>query len=178
MTSQPITAAEFAAQLRDFERAAFRLETRRYYALDYERHDFELFVAGRPRPPEQLEWWRPWLEQIARLTAEGKTISRVRIVDDPPTDYQRWEMWATDTHAAAGERIAYLDRAAAISKGLPMEYDWWLLDEARLLIIRHNTAGEVVSRTLNTDPGDVARHCAWRDLAVSHAHPAGHVTAA
>jgi hypothetical protein len=41
-----------------------------------------------------------------------------------------------------------------------------------------NDADEVAKRTLVTDPGEVARHRAWRDLAVSHAHPAGHITAA
>ena len=82
----------------------------RRYALGYERADFERFLAGPPTPPPQLDWWQPWLEQIARLTRDGKHIARVRVLAEPPTAYQRWEIWAAPWHAQAGEDIRYLPR--------------------------------------------------------------------
>src|ERR1035441_6565819 len=72
--------------LRSFRRSAFRFETRSTYALSYEQADFDRFLAGSPVPPPELDWWRPWLEEISRLTAEGKTVSRVRVLDEPPSD--------------------------------------------------------------------------------------------
>lgn len=163
--------------LRSFRRSAFRLETRAVYALTYERADFEQFLAGNPVPPPELDWWRPWLEEIARLTAEGKTVGRVRVTDEPPTDYQRWEMWAARWHSQAGEQIGYMPRSAAERVGLPLAHDWWLLDDERVIAMWFTSTGEISDRQLITEPGTVARFREWRDLAVRNATPAEKVAA-
>jgi hypothetical protein len=173
-----ISQDRFDRELATFERTAFRLETRTAYKLGYEQTDFDLFLAGSPVPPPDLGWWRPWLEQIRRLTDEGKTVARVRVVDEPPSDYQRWELWAHRWHENAGEQINYLRKADANTIGLPLGVDWWLLDEARLMIIRYNEDGSILSEILTDDPGTIARHCALRDLAVRYATTAGAILAA
>ena len=94
-----ISEDEFGEMLRTFRRSAFRLEARDHYALGYEAADFERFLAGNPVPPPQVDWWRPWLDQIAELTQQGKRIGRVRVLAEPPSDYQRWELWAAPWHA-------------------------------------------------------------------------------
>ena len=177
MNGRVIDRAEQGRLLASFN-DAFRWEARRAYNIPYEREDFARFRAGNPRPPRDAPWWAAWLDQIASLTAAGKTIARVRVLDDPPTDYQRWELSATAEYVQAGEDIQWLPREVARDIGIPFGYDWWLLDDRHLIIMEFNDADEVAKRTLVTDPGEVARHRAWRDLAVSHAHPAGHVTAA
>ena len=164
--------------LRSFRRSAFRLETRPVYALTYERADFGQFLAGTPAPPPELDWWRPWLEEIAQLTAEGKTVSRVRVVDEPPTDYQRWEMWAARWHSRAGERIGYMPRSQAVRIDLPQTHDWWLLDDERVITMWFTSTGEVSDRQLRTEPDAVARFCAGRDLAVRNATSAEESAAA
>lgn len=164
--------------LRSFKRSAFRMETRDTYALSYEQADFEQFLAGTPTPPPELEWWRPWLDEIAQLTAEGKTVSRVRLLSEPPTDYQRWEMWAAPWHSHAGERIGYMPRSRAEQLGILLTHDWWLLDDERVIAMWFTNAGEVSDRELITEPGTVARFCAWRDLAVQNATPAEEIAAA
>lgn len=176
--ASPITQAEFNRLLATFERSAFRLETRAAYALGYEREDFDRFLAGEPAPPPELAWWRPWLEQIARFTAEGKRVARVRVLDEPPSDYQRWELWASGWHAEAGEKISYIPRSRALEVGLPLTYDWWLLDDERLIIMRYDDAGEIAGKSLTTDQGIIARHREWRDLAVGNATPAEDIAAA
>lgn len=172
-----LTEAEFDQLLGSFDRSAFRLETRDVYALGYERADFERFLTGSPVPPPEVDWWRPWLDQIATFTRQGKTISRVRVVRQPPTDYQRWELWAAPWHAEAGEQISYMPRYWAKRIGLPLDYDWWLLDEERLIVMRFDDDGESVSDELVTDPEIVAKHLEWRDLAVRNATPAAHAAA-
>jgi hypothetical protein len=164
--------------LHSFKRAAFRLETRSTYALSYEQADFERFLAGAPVPPPEVDWWRPWLDEISRLAGEGRTVSRVRLLDEPPTDYQRWEMWAADWHSRAGERIGYMSRRRAAEAGLPVAHDWWLLDDERVIIMWFTSAGEISERELITEPGVVARFCEWRDLAVRNAIPAERIAAA
>ena len=173
-----ISEEEFDGLLASFERSAFHLETRDSYALGYERADFDLFLAGTPAPPPDVDWWRPWLEQIARFTREHKRIGRVRILAEPPTDYQRWLMWADPWHADAGERIRYMPRSRALRIGLPLDHDWWLLDNERLIITRFTEDGEIDSKTLVTDPEEIDRYILWRNLAVRIATPAEEIAAA
>jgi hypothetical protein len=176
--ASPITQDEFSRLLATFNRSAFRLETQPAYALGYERADFDRFLAGSPVPPPELDWWRPWLNQIASLTGEGKTVSRVRVLAEPPTDYQRWEVWGARWNAEAGERVSYMSLSRAEDIGLPLDHDWWLLDDERLIIMRYTHTGEIDIKELTTDPGTVARHREWRDLAVRNATSAEEIAAA
>jgi hypothetical protein len=176
--AQPVSQTEFGRLLATFGRSAFRLETRAAYALGYERADFERFLAGRPAPPPDLDWWRPWLDQIRQQTGEGKTIVRVRVLTEPPSDYQRWELWAARWHADAGERIRYMPLSRAEAIGLPLDHDWWLLDEQRLILMRYTDAGEIASKELITDPAIIAPYLTWQQLAFRNGTTAGVITAA
>jgi Family of unknown function (DUF6879) len=173
-----ITETEFDGLFRSFRETAFRLETRDMYALSYEEADYRRFLAGSPSPPPDISWWRPWLDQIADLTKQGKRISRVRILAEPPSDYQRWELWAAPWHAAAGEHIRYMQRNTAARMGLPTGCDWWLFDDERLVIMRFDEAGRIDGKVLVTDPPVIAQHREWRDLAVRNAVPADEIAAA
>ena len=164
--------------LRSFRRSAFRFETRSHYALGYEQVDYEDFLAGTPVPPPQVNWWQPWLEQIQRLTGEGKTISRVRVVDEPPSDYQRWELWAAPWHTKAGERIQYMPRSRARHLGLPLGNDWWLLDGERVIRMWFTDEDEIDRKVLSDDREIIALYLKWRDLAVRNATPAEQIAAA
>jgi hypothetical protein len=103
-----------------------------------------------------VAWWGPWLERIASMTREGRSIGRVRILAEPPTGYQRWELWAARWHAEAGEDIRYLSRSVAARIGLPACPDWWLLDGERLIIMKFSDAGEIDGKWLVTDRGMAA----------------------
>ena len=175
---RPITEAEFSRLLESFRHSAWRLETYDTYHLDYEAADFQQFLAGRSAPPTEISWWRPWLDMVTAMTREGKRVGRVRILAEPPTDYQRWELWAAPWHAQAGEQIGYLIRSRANALGLPTGYDWWLLDEQAVIVMRFDEAGRIAGKDLVIDPGMVADHREWRDLAVRHAVPAEMFTAA
>jgi hypothetical protein len=177
MNGRVIDRTEQGALLASFSATAFRFETRRAYNVPYEQDDFARFLRGDNDPPTGA-WWTGWLDQIDQLTHhEGKTIGRVRVVDDPPTDYQRWELSLTPWNIHAGEDIRWLPRSVAHDIGLPTGYDWWLLDDRQLIVLEFNDADEVATRTLVTDPGIIARHRAWRDLAIAQAHSAGSLAA-
>jgi hypothetical protein len=165
----PITEAEFADQLRTFERAALRLELQREYVEPTERDTVSRFLRGEPQPPTEVPELRDWFEQVATLTRAGKTIARVRVHEDPPTDYQRWERWIGDWNTAAGEQITYLTREQAKEIGLlpaAGDVDWWLIDDTRLILMRFAPDGRRISNELETDPQTVAQARAWWDLAV------------
>jgi hypothetical protein len=167
-----LTDEEWAEAIRKFERTAFRLEQQRQYAEP--AGTVERFLAGDPQPLDDVPEFRSWAEHIRTLTQQGKRIERVRVHDDPPTDYQRWERWAGQQTIAAGEVIRYMSRQRAHEVGLlpaAGEDDWWLLDDDRLVVMRFNDDGRLVENELVTDPDRVAQACAWRDLAVHHSAP-------
>jgi len=168
----PVTEEEFAAMFAAFRTSAFRLETREHYALTYEQDAFDRFLRGKPLPPDALPWWQSWLDDMARLTGQGKRIERVRVLAEPPSSYQRWEMWGAHWHISVGERIRYMSRSAAVALGIPVDSDWWLFDDERVAFMGFTNTGEISGKTLVTDPAIVAEHRKWRDLAVSHATPA------
>src|SRR5262249_5048891 len=130
-----------------------------------------------PVPPPEIDWWRPWLDKITQLTAEGKQFARVRVIEQPANDYQRWMIWTGRWNIEAGERINYMPRSTARQLALNMEYDWWLLDDARLIVMRYTLSGEIADKHLITDAGIIARYCEWRDLAVLNATQAGAILA-
>ena len=178
-TARPITDDEYGALLAGFRRSAFKFETRDSYAIGEERADFERFLAGSPRPPDQAGWWKQYLDQAAEQARQGKTRVRVRVLAEPPTDYQRWLLWADPWYVAAGERIAYMTRSTAKRAMLPMWLgeDWWLLDDERVIHIRFTEDGAVESRSVSDEPWIVSRFCRWRDLAVQLSVPAAQFAA-
>ena len=169
-----ITEEEFGDLLRTIRRSAFRLETLDAYAVDYERDGFGLFLEGRPEPPP----WQDWLDQVSEQTRQGKTVSRVRILASPPSDYQRWMMWTQPWYDQAREDVRYILRSRAAELRLPLEVDWWLLDDERLVLMYFTGAGEIAGKILITDAGIVARYREWRDLAVRNATAAEAIAAA
>lgn len=176
--AEAITSEQLRDLLGSFREAAFYLETRDTYALDYETDDFARFLAGDPQPPTEISWWRPWLDQIRSLTQQGKQITRVRVLAEPPSDYQRWGLWALPWHVRAGERVMYMGRREAARAGLPLGSDWWLLDSERVIVLRYTGDGHLMNMTLVTDVETVAQYREWRDLAIRHATPAEQITAA
>lgn len=169
---EPLAEDAFDVLFDTFERSLFRMETRPSYAVSYERDVFEAFLAGGPlsNPPE-IDWWRPWLDWVAGQVAAGRSLRRVRLLDDPPTDYQRFSLWGGDWNSDAGEAIRYLPRSAAAAAGIPDGRDWWMFDDDKVVTLDYDVSGEVVAQELESDPVVVARYRAWRDLAFTEARP-------
>lgn len=164
--------------LATFKRTAFHLETRPFYVIASEQPLLSRFLAGSPVPPPEVGWYRQWLDQVDTLTRQGKHVSRVRVLDDPPTDYQRWLLWNGPWHAAAGEDIRYMPRSTAGQAGLPLDHDWWLLDDKRVIVTRFADDNVIREKTLITEAAAVAAYRAWRDTAVRLATPAEQIAAA
>lgn len=167
-----LTDAEWAEQLRMFDRTAFRFECQPVYAEAEEADTVRRFLAGNPQPPTEVPELRVWFEQVAGLVAGGRRIERVRVHDEPPTPYQRWLQWIDQWNTEAGEVIRYMTRARAHAAGLGpalTNIDWWLMDDQRLILMRFDTNGRRVENELVTDPERVAQGCTWWDLAVHHA---------
>jgi hypothetical protein len=178
MPAATITPDEFGQLLAGAQASLRRWEAQPEYAVTVEGPDFELFRAGRPRPPEQLEWWRPWLKQITRQTHAGVTVERVAVVDDPPTLYQRWRRWAAGPVLQAGEVIYDLTAEQARTLGLDRGQDWWMIDDTRLIVMDFSPARKLTTMTFVTDPDVIARYQDMWDLATRNAVTADQFAAA
>lgn len=165
--SQQLTDDEFAAQFTEFRETAWHLETRAVYRIDEEQDAFARFLAGEA---VGLDWFQPWLDQIRDLTDRGRRIGRVRLMENPPTDYQRFELWGTPYNVAAGEQVGTLPAADQHRLRLP-EHDFWLFDAERVIVCHFTDEGRVAGHELFVDPETVDAHRRWWDIAVANAVP-------
>lgn len=169
-----LTREEFAEFLRTFKYTAFRLEIQSAYAVPYEREFLARFNANNPEPADTVPELRNWFDQVREQIRHGKRIGRVRVQDEPPTQYQRIERWADPWNTEAGEDVRYLTRRRAYEIGLlpaAGNHDWWLLDSCALLVMTFGSDHSVIHRELVTDPTRVVQAATWRDLAVHHSVP-------
>jgi hypothetical protein len=148
------------------ERSAFRLETRPQYLVPQERDEFEQWRSGRPLPLPTPET-SPWLARIQSSTARGYRWYRVHVLDDPLSDYLRYELWGYRANQTAGEEIYLAERAAHPSLG-HLHEDFWLIDDNAAVRVIYDDKDRFV-RLEGAD--DVEPYRAMRDLALHHAEP-------
>ena len=147
-----------------FEHTAWRLEARREYQVDYESDRYKTFLRGEDPGIAGREGW---LGTIREITGRGLRVERVRLFDDPPTDYQRFLLWGTGHTVAAGEDIRYLTRTSSEEVGLPAR-DFWLFDSRVLGEFRYD-GDRSLGMELTEDPAEVLTGCQIRDAAWHYA---------
>ncbi|MGH3714349.1 MAG: DUF6879 family protein [Micromonosporaceae bacterium] len=167
-----LTYGEWEAEFDKIKYTAFRLELQPAYHVEEEQRSLRDFLAGRLAEPTDDERVYPWRQMVRELTARGGRMERVRVFEDPPTDYQRWLRWVSKGNVEAGEVQWYVTRQQAHEFGLlpaAGNVDWWLFDSGRLLEMHFGEDGKMVKRELVTDPDVVVQANAWRDLALCNA---------
>ena len=175
----PLTDAGFAELLSGFRESWFKFECQPAYVIGAEREALERYLEdGTLLPPARLPWWQEWLMRAAARTRAGRVMQRVRVLDDPPTAYQRYLLAVGHWHEAAGERITYMLRGRARRIGLLLDHDWSLFDDETVAATWFTPAGELEGRELITGAEAVQRYRALRDLALRHASPARDIAAA
>ncbi|MFJ4919182.1 DUF6879 family protein [Streptomyces sp. NPDC088725] len=168
-----IPFAEVGHLFTEFEHTAWRLETRQGYASDRQGARFQMFLRGvQPRPEPD----HPWNVNVRAQTRLGKRFARVRIIDDPPTDGQRFLLATAAANVEAGEDIRILARDEARRLGLP-GHDVWLFDSRILVRIHHDGADATLGVEVTDDPARVLRIRRARDAAWCRATPTAQVWA-
>lgn len=160
-----VSGPAFLRLFEDFAHAAFRLEVRTSYGIPEEDEPYRQFLAGED---PGLEWFAPWLDLMRAETGRGKRVERVRVIDAPPSDYLRFELWGTPYNLDAGEDIRYLGRDQAAALDLP-GYDFWVFDAGTVARLQFGEHDRFLGVHLSDDPADVLRHVQWREAAWHHA---------
>jgi uncharacterized protein DUF6879 len=160
-----LSPAEFNALFDSFTATVVRLEALPAYAVGgAEGERLAAFRAGQPRPLRSVRT-DPWLARIAVTTVTaGKRWSRVRVVDDPLTDYERYELASYRESQSVGEEIQIAQRRDVGDVGV----DFWLFDDRHVVLMHYHPDGSVDRREL-CDDADVVAECRARLTAVEAA---------
>ncbi|MGW2106774.1 DUF6879 family protein [Streptomyces sp. NPDC001948] len=151
---------------REFRHTAWRLETRRGYASDRNSPKWARWQADEDVANDTSAW----LENVAGQTAAGKRIERVRLVDEPPTEGQRFLLASAPGNVDAGEDIRNLTRARAEQLRLP-DYDFWLFDSRTVARFAFDENDTTLGVYVTEEPAEVLAACQARDAAWHHAVP-------
>ena len=109
-----------------------------------------------------------WLDLLRETAAQGRRITRVRVVSLPLTDYSRFGVWCAQFTGGAGEDIRYLERDVASALNLP-HHDYWLFDSRLLLRMHFDDGDAFLGGEIIEDPVEIVQHNYWRDAAWHHA---------
>jgi len=167
-----VNSADFGALFDSFTTSVFRLEQRPSYSVGGSEADrLTAFRDGTPRPERSVRT-SPWLARIATSTiVDSKTWTRVRVVDDPLTEYQRAQLESYKESQAVGEQIRITGRVDRVHT-VP---DFWLFDagtdRAHVVLMHYDNDGSVLEREPVTDPGQVEALTRFSELLISESVP-------
>lgn len=142
-----LSSAEFD-DLFDVGHAITRLEALPTYAVGgSEQERIDAYRAGRPRPLRNVTT-DPWLARVAHRTITGSARwRRLRVVDDPLTDYQRYQLASYRESQAVGEQIRIAHRREVGDVGP----DFWLFDGRHIVVMHYRADGSLDHREYRTD---------------------------
>jgi|AntDryMetagUQ889_1029465.scaffolds.fasta_scaffold00799_7 hypothetical protein len=161
-----LTDEQFDELFETYRYTARRLEPRDRYNTGYSSEPMRRFLAGESVDYSFLDHWT---SEVRARTAQGKWMSRVRVVTEPLTDYVRYSLHIARLNVAAGDEIRYLprQRARELELGLPDE-DYWIFDARTTSIIHFDEDDRPVGYELIDDPTEVVPRLHWFDAAWHH----------
>ncbi len=97
--------------------------------------------------------------------ARGYRWYRVHILDQPLSDYARYELWGYRANQAAGEEIYLADRDAHVDLAQLRE-DFWLIDDTIAVRMIYDDEGHFLRPECAAGPG---LYLEMREIALRHA---------
>lgn len=165
-----MTTPDWFRRLQTFRHSAVHLETLPYYQADLDA--FDRWRAGQLETTVHLPDFAAWQSLVRTHTIAGRRMARVRILDEPPTEYQLFEVWLSQWNELAGESVRAIARSRAETIGLlPAGFDFWVLDEEVLLVMTHDRNGLLGEVPVVTNPGRVNKALELWHLAHDHSEP-------
>lgn len=166
-----MTPEDFDAHFDRFHHTVIRLETLPAYDVGgSEAERIQAWRNHQPRPERSVRT-SPWLARIAVTATQNKQWRRVRVLDDPPTEYQRYQLDSYVESQAAGEQILIASRRDVGDVGP----DFWLFDTDRpgvfAIVMRYDDEGHWTGADLTTDPSALDEMHARVQRVAGHARP-------
>lgn len=124
---------DFAELFENFSSSAFRVEGLSEYKVPEEAEALELFQSiGQLPPGYNIEW----VELVSAAVGAGKTMSRLRLLSDELTDYEKFEIAGYAPAQAAGEDVRTARRA-----DYEFVEDFWLFDDTWIARMKYDDQG-------------------------------------
>lgn len=166
-----MTLEQLTELINTTEHDLIRIETLRSYDTAITTSDFRRWLQGETEP--NWEARQPWLDSLHRWADEGRPRRRVRVIHDPPSDYELYAcQWGYVNNVAHGELVRILDLAGW---HLPKQLlyapgDWTLIDGRTLIKMHYNTEGQFIGAQL-LDDEHLTRHQQAANAAWNNAEP-------
>jgi len=167
-SAQRLSRQAFADLFTSFGASAFRLETLPEYRVESEAAEFDLFLRGKPLPPDSNE---AWCRVVSAATGAGKRMQRVHVVPPRLTPYLRFEIdWGYLYSAEAGEEIGLLmhDQPDRLFGEWPL-HDFWVFDDHTYVRMRYDDDGRFLFGELVDDHAAVEAYRRVQAVALDHA---------
>lgn len=164
-----LTYEEFTSLFDRFNTDAIHLEMRDSYGTAIELPHMAKWAAGET---DDLEWLKPWCNQVRDHVTQGKVYRRVHVVSEPLSDYQRWSHSIMQPHVDAGTDMRWLPRRQVSSIAFPGN-DFWMFDHRMVVFHHYAGSGANIDFTTSTAANDLelcsaAFEAAWK-LSIPHA---------
>ncbi|MCX4612104.1 DUF6879 family protein [Streptomyces mirabilis] len=159
--------ATFARLFENFQHSAWHLEMRKRYAVDEATDTYTQFARGET-PTWDMEG--PWARTIRPKTQDGADVGRVRIVDNPPSEGQRYLLAHAEYNDALGEEVRNMWREDAKRVNLPDE-DFWIFDSHIVALCIFDDDDNLTGAELISEPARVNQYNRLRDVARHYAVP-------
>lgn len=157
-----LDATSFQALFDAARHSVFRLEAHQTYAVPADDEELVAFRTGAPRPERSVRT-SPWLRRMALQAVNGVEWRRLRVVQQPLTEYTRFELIAFVESQATGEQIRLTDDPTEVD-------DFWLIDcgtpDAVGVWMHYDDAGNLLARQRVEEAGvllamDDAQQSLW-----------------
>jgi hypothetical protein len=154
--------------LSGWTQSLFRLEAKQQYLIPGEEEKFNAWREGRQVPrstPDNNDWYR----EIRDSVRAGRTWQRVHVVDQPLTDYLRYELEMYTGSAELGYQTLIADRSQHPELAELTE-DFYLLDGdtdgAFAVLMRYDDDGHFLDMWRTNDEPVLSEARRQRDLAL------------
>ncbi|HSH61605.1 MAG TPA: hypothetical protein VK988_18545 [Acidimicrobiales bacterium] len=120
------------AAFESFSSDATRLEGLPMYFQPEEQEAFQAVIDGQQ---PNMEFLAEWLTYLGSVTSAGKTHRRIRVVDEPATPYQQFELQhGYPLSIAAGEQTRIVPRSR-LHRAVD---DYWIFDRAHVFRLQYD----------------------------------------
>lgn len=165
--------ADLGSAFQNLTASWFRLETLQAYDVEAEAESYDEFLrTGQLDSPGDEEW----RAMIAGHAAAGRSLRRVHVVEEPLSDYVRYEIAEYVRNHEAGEDIHLLPiPAGQWPEGIPRATDFWLLDDGQpsesAWAMQYDDVGHWLGVEQVHDADTIATYRTWRDTALAQSVP-------
>src|SRR5262249_18993415 len=146
----------------------FRMEVLPEYAVTSDGEDFRRWLEGASEPT----WTRkqPWLDTLRREHENGQISTRVRILSEQVTDYERYACALGYRYNSEYEDIRVLHRGEHENPANLIERDFWIIKDSIVVTMYYDHDGRFEGAKV-AEPGELDDHLRTRDQAWAAAEP-------